>query len=307
LRRLRLPLAVLAALAAAAVPAACGDSGGDEDPQQVLDATFQNDETIGSGVFELSLDVDAEGGDDAGTLEASLGGPFQSGDDGAPQFDITASANVDSTQQQFDAEVGLISTGDSAFLNFQDTEYEVPAAAYDRFKQGFADAQAEDEGDDGQSVLPSLGIDPSAWLNELSNEGTEDVEGTETIHISGQADVPDLVADLKTIAEKVPEAAQQVSPTDLSQIDQLTGIIKSADFDIYSGADDELLRKLEATLELDPPDAAGGAESVSINFAVTLSELNEAQTISAPADAQPLSTLLEQFGVDSSQLGGLQQ
>jgi hypothetical protein len=82
--------------------------------------------------------------------------------------------------------------------------------------------------------------------------------------------------------------------------------VESADFDIYSGADDDILRKLEASVSINPPDAEGAPDSVDFTFAITLSDLNEPQTISAPSGAQPLGDLLQQFGVDPSQLGALE-
>ena len=302
-----LTLLVLAlALAAAFTIAACGgDGGGDEDPQEVLDATFNNEAQIDSGVFEVSFDLTAEGGDNEGSFEASLGGPFESGDGGeVPKFDITAEANLDSSAQDFSGSAGLVSTGDSAFVNFQDTDYEVPAELFQQFQSSFeqAQAQTEKQGDEG-NFLSSIGVDPSNWLTDLSNEGNEDVDGTDTIHISGQADVPKLVEDIRTIAKRVPQAADQVTPAQLSQLDQLTDIIKSADFDIYTGADDDILRKLEANLEIDPPGTSGAPESVSVGFSVTISELNEPQEIAGPTNAQPLGDLLQQFGVDPGQLG----
>ncbi len=61
------PACSLLALVAALTIAACGgDSGGDEDPQEVLEATFSNDEEIDSGVLDVSFDLTAEGGEDAG-------------------------------------------------------------------------------------------------------------------------------------------------------------------------------------------------------------------------------------------------
>ncbi len=304
-----LTLLVLALTLAAVTVAACGgDSGGDEDPQEVLDATFNNEAQIDSGVFDLSFDVSAEGGDTDGTFTASLGGPFESGGDGAvPKFDITAEADLESSAQDFSGSAGLVSTGDSAFVNFQDTDYEVPAELFQQFQSSFeqAQAQSDEQGNEG-NFLSSIGVNPANWLTDLSNEGNEDVDGTDTIHISGQADVPKLVEDIRTIAERVPQAADQVTPAQLSQLDELTNIIKSADFDIYTGADDDILRKLEANLEIDPPAATSGApESVSVGFSVTLSELNDPQEISGPTDAQPLGDLLQQFGVDPSQLGAL--
>ncbi len=222
-----------------------------------------------------------------------------------PKFDITADINLDSSQD-FSGSAGLISTGDSAFVNFQDTDYEVPADLFQRFQSSYeqAQAQTDQEGEDG-NFLSSIGVNPSNWLTDLSNEGNEDVDGTDTIHISGQADVPKLVEDIRAIAERLPQAADQVTPADLSQLDQLTDIIKSAEFDVYTGADDDILRKLEANIEIDPPATDGASESVTVAFSISLSELNEPQEISGPTGAQPLGDLLQQFGLDPSQLGAL--
>jgi hypothetical protein len=304
LTRFRTAVAILLALFAATALGACGDDGGDEDPQEVLDATFNNDQTVESGVLDISFDLTAEGGDDPGTLEASIGGPFQGGGGGVPQFDMEAEASLESESQDFSGGAGLVSTGDSAFVNFQDTDYEVPAEAFSQFRTAFEQAQAQGQ-QEGENLLSSLGINPSNWLTDLSNEGDEEVEGTETIHISGQADTPKLIEDLKRITENVPQAAQQVSPAQLDQLDELTDIVETADFDIYTGADDDILRKLEANVELAPPGDEGSPESVTLAFSVTMSEVNEAQSISGPTDAQPLETLLRQFGVDPSQLGQL--
>jgi hypothetical protein len=259
-------------------------------------------------VFDVSVDVTADGGSNPGTLDASLGGPFQSADGGVPSFDIEAEANVESDAQDFSGSVGLVSTGQAAFVNFQDTDYQVPQEVFDQFSSSFTQLQEQSEAQGGgdANFLTNLGINPANWLTDLSNEGDEEVEGTETIHISGEADVPKLIEDLKKIAEKAPQAAGQITPAQLGELDQLTGIVQSADFDIYGGADDDVLRKLEANLELDPPDAEGAPDSVDVTFSITLSDLNEQQSISAPSGARPLGDLLQQFGVDPSQLGQLE-
>src|SRR5688572_24506370 len=121
----RLAALLIVCVAAVAI-AACGgdDGGGDEDPAEVLDATFSNEETIDSGRFDLSVDVSTEGGDDAGSFDASLGGPFTSEGEGFPQFDVDAEVELDSSVRDFSGEIGVTSAGDSAFVNFQGTEYE---------------------------------------------------------------------------------------------------------------------------------------------------------------------------------------
>jgi hypothetical protein len=298
-------LLLLAVLGASLGLAACG--GGDDsdaDPQTVLEETFQNDETIQSGVFDFSLDIGAEG-EGGGNVEIGLSGPFQGGGDQVPQFDVSGSLKAETPQGDLDFSGGLVSTGDSAFVNFQDTDYEVPQDLFEQFADRYQQvrAQGERESSENRSLLQSLGIDPTNWLTDLENEGIEDVEGTDTIHISGTADVPKLLEDIQQVAEEAGPAADQIAPDQLSQ---LQDSIQAADLDVYSGEDDNLLRKLTATLEVVPPEGTPGApDSLSVDLSLTLSEVNEEQTVTAPESAEPLSGLLEQIGIDPSQLGAL--
>lgn len=307
-------LALALALTASVAIAACGgdDGGGDEDPTEVLEATFSTEqEPVDSGVFDVTVDLAAEGGDNDGTFKASFGGPFQGGGEGVPSFDVDAEIDLDSSVQDISGTAGLTSTGDAAFVSFMEENYEVPAEAFSQFAATFTQLQSQtgaQNAEQGGNLLSSIGVDPTNWLTNTSNEGDEDVDGTETVHISGDADVPKLVEDIQTIAENAPQAAQQVSPAELDQLDQLADVIDSAEFDIYSGKDDNVLRKLEASVDLTPPaDSAGEGtpDDVTLDFALTLSELNEPQEIAAPADPQPLQGLFDQLGVDPSALGGL--
>ena len=308
--RIRHPLALVLAICIAVLGiASCGGDdggGGDEDPQELLEATFSNQESFDSGVFDLSLDVTTEGGEDEGSFDASLGGPFQSSEGGFPEFDLDAQLDLESDIQDFSGEAGLTSAGGSAFVNFQGTEYEVPAAAFQEFTQTYNQLQQQSQSEDqqGGNLLSSLGIDPTGWLTDLENEGTEDVEGTETVKITGNADVPKLVEDLRTLAENAPDAVGQLSQQDIGDLDDLTELVESAEFSFYTGSDDDILRKVEASLDLNPSDTEGAPESVSVGFSLTLSELNEPQEISAPSDAQPLQGLLDTLGVQIPGAGG---
>jgi hypothetical protein len=295
----RVAALLIVCIAALAIAACGGDDGGDEDPAEVLDATFSNEETIDSGRFEVSLDVSTEGGEDAGSFDATLGGPFTSEAEGFPQFDIDAEVELDSSIQDFSGDIGLTSTGDSAFVSFQGNDYELPADAVQEFTSTYEQLQQTQgsEGEEGGNLLSSLGINPTGWLTDLENEGDEDVDGTETVKITGQADVPKLIEDLRTIVERAPDAVGPVTPRELRDLDELTDLVESAEFSFYSGSDDDLLRRVDASIELSPPDAEGAPDSVSVDFSLTLSEINESQEISAPADAQPLQGLLDTLGI----------
>jgi hypothetical protein len=306
LTRIRAAVALAVALGAAILIAACGGGGGNnEDPHQVLTQTFSNPKSITSGQFKLNLDIESSGGSQPGKIEAALGGPFQGEQGKFPQFKVDADIKAEGGSRSFSGSGGLTSTGDKAFVNFQGTDYEVPQQLFDQFTTTFTQLQSQSQSQNqGSGLLKSLGIDPSSWLTNVKNEGTEDVEGTNSIHISGQADVPKLVSDIKTIAQNAPQGAG-ITPQQLSQLDSLTGVIKSADFDIFSGESDKLLREIEANVDLTPPPGTPGApSSVTLDFKLTFSDVNQPQTISAPSSSQPLSTLLQQFGIDPNQLGG---
>ena len=80
-------------------------------------------------------------------------------------------------------QTGFLSTGDRAFVKFEDVYYEQPAA-----QVRAANAAIRKAGGRGSS-LRSLGLNPRSWLSEASEEGDERVAGVETSHVSGRLDV----------------------------------------------------------------------------------------------------------------------
>ena len=295
-------LAVFAlGLTAAFLLAACGGSGNNEDPEQVLHQTFSNPTSIRSGAFDLDVKIESSGGSSPGQLEAKLGGRFQSRGSGQfPAFDFDVSVRVEGGSQTFSGSGGLISTGDGAFVKFQGTNYEVPQALYDEFVASYAQLQSRSAGQSSSGLLQALGINVANWLSDLKNEGTEDVEGQKTIHVSGNLDVGKLVEDLKTIAQRAGPAVGRFNPAELDRLNQA---IQSGDIDVYSGESDRLLRSLRMSFDLKPPAEAGAPDSLSIDIQLNLADVNKPQTIQAPASSQPLEVLLRQRGIDLGNLG----
>jgi hypothetical protein len=296
--RTRALLAFSLALASALLLAACGGGGNDEDPQKVLNETSTS---IDSGTFDLDLRIETSGGDQPGKFEAKLGGLFQGrGADQFPEFDFDVSLKGEGGSQNFSGAGGLISTGEQAFVNFQGTEYAVPQALYDEFVTTYAQLQSQNGSNQGGGLLQSLNITLSNWLTDLNNDGTEEVEGTKTIHISGSANVPQIVDDLKTIAKNAGNAAGDVNP---AEFDQLKDTVESGDIDVYTGEDDKILRRLQLDLELKPPPGTPGApDSLTFFVQLNFADVNQPQTIHAPANPLPLQTLLDRYGIN---LGGL--
>lgn len=311
--RLLLAISVLAALATALV--ACGDDDGDsggEDPQTVINQTFSGDnEKVESGNLSLTLDVDVSGDEDA-SVDAELSGPFESqGEGDVPRFALTASASGSGGGDDFSFDGGLTSTGDAAYVNYKDSDYEVDQSLFDRFAAQIESASGQQgQGDQqgAQQLLDALGIqEPTELLTNLTNEGTEDVEGTETVHVSGDLDVDKLVESVKGLIGNASLLGQLGGDTsqlpDPDQLDVVKDAVKEAHFDIYSGVDDHILRRLGVSLSI---EAEG--DSADIGFDLTLSDVNEPQTIDAPANPKPFRDLLGDLGVPAQaldQLGGL--
>jgi hypothetical protein len=316
--RLLLPIAVLVLLAATL--AACGSSGdsggGGEDPNTVLDQTFSgNTDPVKSGDLSLKLDVNVEG-DQGGSLNAELSGPFESqGDNKVPKLDFDVSASGSAQGQSLNFDGGLISTGDAAYVNYKGDDYQVDQSLFDRFKQSVEQAAGQQQSDsspnNAKQLLQQLGIkDPKELLTNLQNDGTSDVEGTETNHISGDLDVDRLVDSLKsliTAQSALGALGGAASPQipDASQLDQIKGAVKTAHFDLYSGTDDHILRRLTLDLSVEP--TSGTTKKVDINFDISFGKVNESQTIEAPSNPKPFSDLLSALGVPAQlldQLGG---
>ena len=305
--RMLFAFSTLAVLATALV--ACGSSSS-ESPQDVINQTFgSGHDKLTSADLNLTLKTDVTG-PQAGTLDATLSGPFESqGSTKPPKLDLNLKYDTKSQSgksSSFDG--GLISTGDSAFVNYKGTDYEVDQTLFDQYKQQLAQSGSK-QGQSKQSagaLLKQLGISsPQDLLTNLKDEGDADVEGASTQHISGDLDVGKVVDSLKSAlsnastlgslggidTSKLPSA---------SQLDQVKNAVKSAHFDLYSGKDDHILRRLTVSIAVQQ-----GANKLDLNFDVTLGKVNESQTITAPSGAKPFSALLQQLGVGPSSLGAL--
>jgi hypothetical protein len=303
LTRIRTLVAVLAiALPIPAAVAGCGGGdGNDEDPNQVLQETFNNDTKITSGNVAIDLSGSAEG-TQSGSLTATVEGPFQTDEknpNAFPQLDLTVKTSGSGAGESFNFDGGLVATEDNAFVDYQGQAYEVGSALFNRFAQSYEESQRKaqnEEGQGDQSLAEQFGVDPKSWLTNVSNEGTTDVDGTETIHIHGDANVPQIISDVQKIAQQSGGDDASLSQTD---VDQIESAIKTASIDVYSGTTDKLLRKLALALTIEPPEGTDSeVSSVDANFSVTLSSVNEPQTITAPSGAKPLSDLLRQFGIN---------
>jgi hypothetical protein len=306
-------LALFATLAAlTALFAACGGSddetgssgGGGGDPQQLVENASL--EGVKSGEFDMSLHVKSEG-EEGGEVDVSLSGPFEQGDSGElPQVEMTAEVEGTADGEELDFAGGLTLLTDRAFVNYEDTAYEVDPTTFGFVKSAFEQAQQKGGKEDITACQKAAeGIQFSQFADNLESEGDADVEGTSTTKVSGDLNVSKGIDALIELTED-PACSSQLEaagPLPLSELEEAKGelskAIEKAHVDLYVGEDD-IVRKMAAELTIAPPGAAD--EKVELEMEITLSGVNEEQTFSSPSDAKPIEALFQQLGVNPLEL-----
>jgi hypothetical protein len=299
-------LLLVAALSLGLVAGCGGDDKGKEasastDVNELLKDTFSGDEGIKSGKLDLKADVNANGQ----AISLKLSGPFQSSGEGKlPQADLDATASFAGQT----LELGLTGTEDQAFVRYGKTEYEIPGPVFEQIKAQYE--QQAKQGNGENPSLASLGIDPTKWLTNARNAGEAKVGDTDTIKITGDVDVPKLLDDVNTAMGKLRSVGGGSAaglPDQLSEQDkkQAEDAIKDVSVEIYTGADDRIMRRMVVALKLEVPTDSG-TQPLDVKIDMQFTDVNEDQDIEAPEGARPFSELaakLQQLGIGLNGLG----
>jgi hypothetical protein len=306
-------VAALAAFLSACGSGGGGDTGSSEDPQQVIDkATLEG---IESGSLELSLKVDSEG-KEGGNFDVALSGPFQAGAKGQlPEAALEASVHGETEGEKLDFEGGLTLLSDRAYIGYEGDQYEVDPTTFGFVKSGFEQAEQEGSGEGAKGEAcqeAAAGLEVGDFVDNLSNEGGVEVDGTQTTKVSGDLDVSGAIDQIIKLTENPACSAQleAAGPLPLGELEkaksELASQVKKAHASVYVGEEDDIIRKIESELTIEPE---GSGEKVEIEFELALGEVNEQQTITPPAKAKPLEDLFQQLGINPLELleggGGL--
>jgi len=306
LSRIRIFMLLATVVALAGALSACGGSdSSDEDPQTVIEnATFKG---VESGAIDVTMNI-ASQGEESGDVDVAFSGPFQSrGPEALPELSFEASATGDIGGKAIDFEGGVTLLADRAFIGYEGTEYEIDPTSFGFIQSSIEQGFGVGLGGGGGGASPSecqaafASIDLNTVLDNLENEGSADVDGTSTTKVSGDLNPEGLVDAVIGLTEdpacsSVFEAA---GPLPIEELEATRGefsdAFKKAHAEVYVG-DDGIIRKVAAELAIEPKGASG--EKVEMDFELTLSGVNEEQTIAAPASAEPFADLIEVLGLD---------
>jgi hypothetical protein len=308
LSRVRILSVFIALIALSAVLAACG-GGGSDDPQTVVEeATLKG---IESGKMDLAVDADVEG-EKGGKVDVSLSGPFQSESEAEyPELDLAFSAKGSLGGKDLNREGGITLLGNKAYVAYEGTEYEVDSTTFN-FVKSMLKQQGGGQGKSSEIAAcqeAASELELSDFVENLKSNGSAEVGGTSTTKVSGDLDATAAVEAFSTLIED-PKCSEQLSAAgplpSAAELDKAKSTVrdslKSAHVDLYVG-DDHIVRRITAQATIEPPKSSkSGAKRVELDLDLTLTGVNEEQTISAPGNSKPLSDLFLKLGINPIEL-----
>ena len=117
-------------------------------------------------------------------------------------------------------------------------------------------------------------------------------------------DVNDLIRRAGRLGLENEQVPQRIPERTQRQIEES---VKTAQFDLWTGKDDKIMRRLEIEFSFDLPEElraqAQGVSGGTVDIKVEIAELNEDQEIKAPKKSRPLSELQSQLGVECARPG----
>ena len=225
-----------------------------------------------------------------------------------PAADMTISLDLAGQALEF----SMMTQGSKAWVEFQGKWYEMDA------KTAKGMAPLTGSGATPMSQLKKMGLDPQTMGATYTLVGTETLAGTQVYHIKAAVD-PKKLSKALAQASKDPKVAKSLG-SQLKQLEQLGGqsatgakqlekALKSVSIDYWVGTGDMLVRKVSAVFDVSPPAGAKGASAspgMTMTMTVTLAGFDQPVTVTPPANALPLSQLLNQmFGGLLSGAGGV--
>ena len=189
--------------------------------------------------------------------------------------------------------MGLLSTGERAFVVFGGTPYEVSAATVERLNG--AGREGGGGTGPGGTLRERFGVDPLDWVAGPSDEGEATVNDIPTRHVRADVDVEKALRDLNGVVAKTSPPGRPPPTLDDKQIESIAELVDDPKLDVYVGRDDNKIRRFSLDLAFEVPEESrrglNGLSSGTITLDVELTEVGQPQRIEEPTSSQPMKEL----------------
>lgn len=227
------------------------DKGGKANSPEVkklIRETFGPNDKAKSGNISAVVDIDVKGHPRyREPVQVSLVGPFT---DAAGQPEAMLDVSLGLRGGILGGDMYL--KGDKALIGLGSTAYEIPTAIATPLRKPLAKT-----GNTLDAILGVFSINPDRWAKNPRIVGNERVAGIDTIHGTAQINTKNLFLDLATLAKRL----TSLRITDITGLPRavdaqaraaLSRSVKTATGDVYTGADDKVLRRAKLNVLLEP-------------------------------------------------------
>ena len=288
--------AILALLALALVAAGCGgdsssDDGGSEakpgaansaEVKKLIRETFGPNENATSGKLSGTIDIDVKGARRyREPIQVTLSGPFnQSGSS-------PAEANLSVGLRLRGGSIGgeLVLIDDKVLIGLGSSAYTIPPSIAGPIRRPLAKTS-----NGLGSVLAVFGIAPQRWAKNPRIVGNERIAGEDTIHGTAEIDTRRFFLDVARLTKiltslRITEIVSVPTEVDRSARSALVRSVTRATGDVYTGADDKVLRRAAFDMALKPSARDRrtlGFSSLTLKGELNVTEVGTPQQIRAP-------------------------
>ncbi len=142
--------------------------------------------------------------------------------------------------------------GDKAYIGLGSTAYEVPASIATPLREPLSKT-----GNALDAILAVFNINPDRWAKNPRIVGNERIAGIDTIHGTAEINAKNLFLDLAGLAKRltslrITEITGLPRAVDAQTRAALGRSVKTATGDVYTGADDKVLRRAKLNVLLRP-------------------------------------------------------
>ena len=291
---IRAHLALACLLLSTVLLAACGGSGdGDAAAPKPSAAQVKLEKTFGAAAISIEraritgqVRLDPEGLlKVGGPIALRVAGPFAAPSGRTPaRYDLGFVATLGGDRFRGRA----IATAERSVLTLDDKPYALGA------RKPRATAAP-----DSHPGLKSLGVDPLDWIKNVRDRGPAKIGTQDTTRLSGNIDAKALLADVGRLLDTA-AAGSLITP---ELLDQIAAAVKSAKVDLWTGAEDDILRQITVDVRFAFARAESpivGLDGGHLTLRLRLDDVNGAPVrIAAPDGAPPLTELTGPGGLEA--------
>jgi len=265
---------------------AAADKGGAPNSPEVkklLRQTFGPNAKATSGNLSAIVDITVKGNPRyKEPIQVSLVGPFTDAD-GQPEAKLDVSLGLRGGILGGD----LYLKADKVFVGLGSTAYEVPASIATPLRKPL-----DKTGNTLDAVLAVFSINPDRWAKNPRIVGNERVAGIDTIHGTAEINTENVFLDLATLAKRL----TSLRITDITGLPRmvdaqaraaLSRSVKTATGDVYTGAEDKVLRQAKLNMLLEPSAKDRKIlkfSSIKVSANLDITDVGAPQTVSVPSN-----------------------